>query len=392
MSLIVPKASRLSASLQIITVLSGMFLLSAPSAFAQAGAPQAAAAPAGAFTWYGDLRLRYEVDWDSHTAAGAKRIDRSRGRGRARAGFGYAFSEQWSIGGRLRTGDAGSQQSSHLTFAANDNVTDDIEIVPDRYFVQFKDGHFTGWAGRNTTPFWQQNEMFWDEDVTPTGISGSYEAQLPNAKLITTAGAFYLPDGATRLNGRMIAGQLRYVRSFGRAQLTTAAGLHLIQGHRGAKYLRNRNGERDYTIGVLNAQWSQPVAGQPLVLGADLFNNFENYSAAEVAPFAAQHADETLGYVVSAQWGQLKKAADWQVGYFYGHIETLAVNASYAQDDWARFGSATQSDLSDIKGHELRAAYAVNPKINFMVRAFFAEAITTIQDGSRVRADLNYKF
>ena len=31
-------------------------------------------------TVYGDVRLRYEVDWDSQTAAGTMRDDRHRGR------------------------------------------------------------------------------------------------------------------------------------------------------------------------------------------------------------------------------------------------------------------------------------------------------------------------
>ena len=52
-----------------------------------------------------------------------------------------------------------------------------------------------GWGGRNITPFWQQNELFCDEDVTPTGVAGTYDAELGGGKLTAAAGAFYLPDG-----------------------------------------------------------------------------------------------------------------------------------------------------------------------------------------------------
>jgi hypothetical protein len=68
------------------------------------------------------------------------------------------------------------------------------------------------------------------------------------------------------------------------------------------------------------------------------------------------------------------------------------VNAAYAQDDWARFGSATQSDLTDIEGHELRATYVITKDINLQARLFLVDAITSVQDGKRFRVDLNWKF
>ena len=343
-------------------------------------------------TFYGDMRLRYELDWDSHTTAGVERVDRDRGRIRVRAGLNYQFDEAWSLGTRVRTGNAHSQQSPHLTFGADDHVRDTTEFVADRYFVQFKEGGFTGWAGRNTTPFWQQNEMFWDEDVTPTGLAASYDMKVGDGKMSLIGGAFCLPDGGYDLNGQMVSGQIKYSLPVKASQFTVAAGLHFMNGEEDARNLRNRNGERDYLIGVASAQWSVPVKGVPFALGVDVFNNFKDYDAADVAPLPAADTRETFGYVLSAQLGQLKKRHDWLVGYYYAHIETFAVNASYAQDDWARFGNATQSDLSDIKGHEVRLAYALSKQINLMARAFFVDAITTVQDGNRFRLDLNWKF
>ena len=338
-----------------------------------------------------DLRLRYESDWDSHTTAGALRTDRERGRLRARLGAGYKFSKEWSVGARFRTGSHQSQQSPHLTFTANDGPSDDLEGSFDRYFVQYKEGAFTAWGGRNTTPFWQQDEMFWDEDVTPTGFAAMLDSKQGAGTLTSTVGVFALPDGATRLHGRLVGGQLKYTVPLKPSQFTVAAGLHSFDGESGARFLRNRNGERDYLIGVLSAQWTSPLGTVPLALGVDLMENFEDYSAADAAPLPPSNAGETSGYVLSAQLGQLKQSKDWQFAYFYAHIETFAVNASFSQDDWARFGSATQSDVSDIKGHEFRAAYAITKNINVVARLFLVEAITTVQDGKRFRLDLNWK-
>ncbi len=343
-------------------------------------------------TFYGDLRLRFEADWDSQNAAGVERDDRNRGRLRARAGFNYKVSDAWSFGSRIRTGSSRSQQSPHLTFAANDGLRDDLDFVVDRYFVQFKQDAFTGWAGRNTSPFWQQNELFWDEDVTPTGLAGTYDAKLGAGTLTTIAGGFYLPDGGYDLNGQMLAGQLKYSLPVKTSQVTVAAGLHFMNGESGANNLLSRNGDRDYLIGVASAQWTIPLKGIPLTLGGDVFNNFQNYDAADVAPFPASDDDETFGFVLSASLGQLKKQHDWLVAYYYSHIETFAVNASYAQDDWVRFGNGPQTASSDFEGHEIRAAYALSKNINVMARMYLVEAITTVQDGNRFRLDLNWKF
>ena len=291
--------------------------LAAAALLAAASASQAATAglPTGLdwidsntnLTFYGDLRLRFEADWDSQNAAGVERDDRNRGRLRARAGFNYKVSDAWSFGSRIRTGSSRSQQSPHLTFAADDGLRDDLDFVADRYFVQFKQDAFTGWAGRNTSPFWQQNELFWDEDVTPTGVAGTYDMKLGEGTLSTIAGGFYLPDGGYDLNGQMLAGQLKYSLPVKTSQVTVAAGLHFMNGESGANNLLSRNGERDYLIGVASAQWTIPLKGIPLTLGGDVFNNFQNYDAADVAPFPASDDDETFGFVLSASLGQLKK-------------------------------------------------------------------------------------
>lgn len=349
-----------------------------------------AAAPDLAIT--GDIRLRYESDWDSHTATGALRTNRERGRFRLRATATYKLNADWSLGARLRSGHPHSQQSPHLTFAADDGPSDDLRFSLDRYFLHFKRGAVTAWAGRNSSPFWQQNELFWDEDITPTGAAASFESKPGGAALTATLGAFALPDGVNRLHGRLLAGQLKFTAPFKPAQLTLAAGLHAFDGRRGARFLRNRNGERDYLVGVLNAQWAMPAAGLPLALGVDLFKNFEDYRAADAAPLPASHVDETLGYVFSVVAGQLKNPRDWLAGYYYAHVEAFATNASYAQDDWARFGNGPQSDVTDIQGSEFRIAYAFTKDLNVMARLFLVEAITSRQDGKRFRLDLNWKW
>jgi Putative porin len=343
-------------------------------------------------TFYGDLRLRYEVDWDSQTAGGLPRDDRNRGRIRARAGFNYRFGELWSTGARVRTGSGRSQQSPHLTFVTDDGARDGLDFVADRYFVQFQKDGFSAWGGRNTIPFWQQNELFWDEDVTPTGLAGILDREFGPGALRAAAGAFYVPDGGWDLNGQMVAGQVKYALPVERSQVNVAGGIHYLHGQDGATNLRNRNGARDYLIGVGSVQWQFPLGKLPLSLGSDVFYNFLDYDAADVLPFPASDTDQRLGYVFSAYLGQLKHKHDWLIGYSYTHIETFSVNGSYAQDDWIRFGSGAQTDSSDFKGHEIRLGYAISSRMNLLARLYLVDAITTVQDGKRFRLDFNWKF
>lgn len=220
-------------------------------------------------TIYADVRLRYEVDWDSQTAAGVARDDRHRGRIRARAGFDYKFNQDWSFGSRVRTGSSRSQASPHLTFVADDGPNDQVDLVIDRYFLQYKSGSVQAWAGRNITPFWQQNEMFWDEDVTPTGLAGSYGMSAGEGNLAATAGAFFLPDGGYQLHGQMVSAQLKYTLPVKPSQFIAAGGFHVMNGVSDPpNNLRNRNGTRDYYIGVGNAQWSIPVKNIPLTVAS----------------------------------------------------------------------------------------------------------------------------
>jgi hypothetical protein len=82
----------------------------------------------------------------------------------------------------------------------------------------------------------------------------------------------------------------------------------------------------------------------------------------------------------------------FQLGYRYFHMERLAVNASYAHDDLARFGTAAQAALTDLKGHDLYANVAITKELTIGVRAMAVERITNIEDGKRARLDLVYKF
>ena len=361
------------------------------------------AAPAGAdifsadkFSLYGDFRLRAETDWDSQDAAGVDREDRTRMRVRLRAGFRFDPTENIRVEARVRGGQEGSQQSPHITIIDfDDNDTGDTSFNLDRWYVRGKSGEFEAWAGRNDLPIWKQDELLFDDDVTMAGIGLLWGTEAGPGKLSLAGGYFSAPVGMELWAGNLAAGQVAYQPKVGGVQLAFAAGAYLFDGNPDDPDLAGLlqgNGARDYSILSASAQARWTVGERPLVLGADLMHNVEDYDDDDPDPVTAANADEIDGHVLLATYGGLAESRDWLVGYYYARIETFAVNNSYSQDDWVRWGNATQTRASDMKGHELRFGWAIDSSMNLMARLYLAEAITSVEDGNRFRVDFNYRF
>jgi hypothetical protein len=351
---------------------------------------------AGSFSAYGDFRLRAETDWDSEDASGVMREDRTRLRVRLRAGFRFDPTESVQLGARLRGGQEGSQQSPHITIIDfQDNDTGDTSFDFDRWYVLGKVHGLEVWAGRNDLPFWKQDELLFDDDVTMPGIAFRWVSDLGPGKFSLAGGYFTPPVGMTRYSGALTGAQASYEPKLGRVQLALAGGVYLFDGNPddpdvGA--LLQGNGSRDYSILAASFQARRSVGDRPLKLGVDLLRNTQNYDPNDSDPITAANFDEKDGYVLMGEYGLLKEHNDWLVGYYYAHIETFAVNSSFGQDDWVRWGNATQTRASNMKGHEFRFGWAINARMNMVVRLYLADAITTVEDGKRFRIDFNYKF
>ncbi len=346
---------------------------------------------AGKVKMYGDFRFRLESDWDSQRADGSERDDRDRARIRARLGFTVNPGDNTEFGVRFRTGSDDSHQSPHITIIDfDDNDTGDAHVNLDKWYLKRKGGMVSGWVGRNGFPFWKQNELFWDDDVTPAGIAlggGSDEFKI-------NAGYFSLPVGMRQFSGNLGAIQGVLSGSANNMDVTAALGFFRFEADNNdvdGALLQAGNGGRDYGIVVANFQAKTKVGGQSLKLGVDYMSNGEDYSATDPDPVTAANRDETDGYVLSVGYGGTSPG-NWLAAYYYANIEKFAVNASYAQDDWMRWGSAVETDASDFKGHELRLGYGLAKNTNLIARLYLVEALTSDQDGNRFRLDFNYKF
>lgn len=349
------------------------------------------------FTAYGDLRLRMESDFNGETATGFQVDDRTRARIRARTGLKYTPNDWLAFDTRIRTGSNASHQSPHITvFDFNDNPRGDADINFDKWYVGAKRDDAWAWAGRNSFPFWSQDEIFWDEDATLLGAAGGVSHTFGDIGTVSaSAGYFALPVGMRDFSGHLAAGELIYSKKINDVTYSFGGALFGFRPDRSdgdAAKLLNGNGLRPYTIATLNAKTDWTFKDIPLTAEIDLLHNLQDYSATDSNAFTALNHEQRDGYVLSLKAGDTDKQGHWLAGYYYAYIEALAVNSSYAQDEWVRWGSGGETRSNNMQGHQFNLGYAITDDFNVLARLYLAEAITTQERGDRFRIDFNYKF
>ena len=364
--------------------------------------PAAADDSANALELFGDFRLRLEQDWDSLQGDGTKRDDRLRLRIRLRGGFEYRFNSRWTAKVQARSGPNQSQQSPHITIHDFDGgTTGPYEFNLDHWFVRFREGGFEAWAGRNLPSFLHQDDLFIFDNVTYAGIGGSYTRDFDDDSLYVSFNYVALPTGMRDFSGEAVISQLGWQRRFDDSQFSAAIGYRFSNADPddpSGNLLLTENNTRDYRELNLQLQYRSGLLGQPLLLGADLMHNTADYDGAAPGSFSEFHRDHVDGYVLEVLVGG-KEPGDWQFGYFYSHIEALAANSSYVQDDWVRWGNANQVRATNLRGSELRVLYTARQNLNVFARLFFVDAIDLLQPGdvgletgNRFRIEINWSF
>ncbi|MCK8522352.1 putative porin [Aquimarina sp. D1M17] len=351
-----------------------------------------------ALRFSGDFRFRVEQDWDSNKSDGTKRDDRTRYRYRFRLQTVYNYKDWIQAGARIRTGNRNDQQGPHVTLGGNGGEFSLIELGLEKAYVQFYNKNWKAWLGKNVFPFYKQNELFWNDNVFPEGISVQYKHFFEDktvSEIDVNLGHFVILSQNKSLDedSYLVAGQVK--ANLFNDRLILYPGIFYfndiadVPDGKGT-FLQN------YAILNVGAKFSISKK-RNISLGIDLYSNFESLDNENI-PVGFE--DEKLGYVVGLQMGNMKKEKTWKLGLFYTYLEKYAIVDYFAQNDWARWDyssfEATGSRLSNFKGVELCIGYQINRKLNLIFRGFRVEQIKKLgeelETGSRARLDLNFKF
>ena len=335
--------------------------------------------------FYGDFRFRAEADRNSRKTNGSYRDDRDRLRYRMRFGFKYNYDEHFELGGRIRSGNPLNQQSPHVTIG--DNFRPD-EISIDKAYLKYTYSNYWIWGGKNNMPFWRQNELLWDDDITPEGLSTGAKIKIAKNKNLSYVVGYYIANRSEKKfkdDGNLIIAQLLFDSTKNDNKLTASSGF--IFGNNlqnipipASSFFIN------YKIWASSVQykWNQ------FILGADFYHNFENYN--DNQEMNEIYKGQKTGYAGSVKYTIHK----FQVGYSYAHIEKYAVIDYFAQDDWLRWGTETFTRSSNFRGHEFKLRYYFNSQFNLTFRTWLVKGIVTteshLESGDRFRLDFNFKF
>jgi hypothetical protein len=304
-----------------------------------------------------------------------------------------------SFGARLRTGVPTNIQSPHLNVGYNGLTSGPTNL--DRAYAAVKYDQLWAWAGKNSFPLWKQNELFWDDDVTPSGVAAGARLDLGNVELEPTA-AFFVADHEQTVafkDGQIIAAQVK--ASIKASDLVTldvaSAYIHMRRIFDVPQPLGGMN-RLEYQFLVNNVRATIDI-GRPLVFGVDYFVNLADYD--DVAFVADHYKDQKHGFVGHAHYGSTKKSGDFLVGYYFAYKQRYSVVDYYTEDDWVRWGNVDRNRNTNYIGHELRLAYTFGKKLNAVFRFYDVTAIkariendpmAVTETGNRVRLDFNVGF
>lgn len=347
----------------------------------------------------GDFRFRIEQDWNSQNQNGVQREDRSRLRYRFRFGLNFSIDKHSSFGGRIRSGKLDDQQGPHVTLGGKQGEFELVSIGLEKLFYQYKNKGFTGWVGKNSIPLIKLNEIFWNDNVFPEGVGIKYNTRLRNQKFLNElsihTGHFIVKSRNKNFSDDSYLQIIQLHANF-KDRIKVFPGFY--QFKRIGNYPDDKQTfEIDYSIFHLGGQIIVDK-NRKMKLGLEYYNNFQDYSSIDSIPNNLKN--QTIGFVLSTEYGSLKNKGDWLFYLSYANIEKYSIVDYFAQNDWSRWDyssiGVSGSRISNFHGVEIKIGYAIKENFNLNLRTYFVEQLVEIgnfkENGSRMRLDLNIGF
>ena len=275
----------------------------------------------------------------------------------------YRISDNTSFVARARS------QYSHSGNA------DSVDTFLDKYAVQFQQKDFSGWVGRSDYPFWTQNDIFWDGDITPAGVFATRAFDRGDFSTTLSGGYFYLPIGEYDFDDTLFAAQAVLSKQTDDWTWSFAGGLHAIDG----QGLR-----ADHQTISASAQLKTNVMEQELSLGCDY------YIDAEAEPILPGEGDNDTAVILTASFGNIYQKGHWMVGATYAHVEENSLYHGYSQPDWLSYPRG--SGARGMEGSSLWIKYALSSLSSLTTQLYLREAVDSLHESNRLRFEFNSSF
>ena len=354
-------------------------------------------------TFYGDFRLRYQMDcWDTHdgsdsTAPQAKR----RHRARIRLRFGIRktwLDDQLEVGFRLATGSADADDWDEIggsdPTSSNQTLTGVFSEKPiwvDLAYATFRPDAVPGFwitGGKFKNPF-QTSSLFIDPDVNPEGVYAQYTfSGLGPVEPFVGFGFFMLEESGqghdTDMHGYTVGAAWKIADD---VTLTAVANVWDYDNYEDAP-VSSRGNTSGWTMDFLVLNLHTKLDFMAFDLPWSVFFDWaRNCREAESDP---QLAGMDNAYHGGVKVGKNKTKGDWSASYEYAWIEHNSLPGHITDSDFAR---------ANRKGHILSAKYNLTDAVTAGLKLYYTQPVRSapiagVSEDERftLMADLVWKF
>ncbi len=350
----------------------------------------------------GDVRLRYQYNNNENNT-----YTQHRGRYRLRFFVDAKVNEKVYTGFGFASGSSVDPRSTNQTFDGNFSKK---SLWIDYVFAEYNANDWLAFtAGRNKNPLWLTNDMLWDTDINPEGISARLTAPVNyNWQVFGNAGYFALSElaGDPQDSGLLFAQPgVSWRDNAGVYDFKAGAAVYGFNHVKSHPVFANRPSGTEY-------QTANTVAGGKYKYGYNsIIPEFEinanilspvplpllgyfGYNITYAGIFGnyiqnTQHSVDNKGWIAGFKLGQRKveDAGQWQLGWSLRQLEKDAWLDTYPDSDF--YGGST-----NVKGQKTQLA--VGLMRDFAVNLAWFDA-RPISNGARKRerlfqTDINLKF
>ncbi len=350
----------------------------------------------------GDVRLRYQFNDNENNI-----YNQHRGRYRLRFFVDAKVNEKVYAGFGFASGSSVDPRSTNQTFDANFSKK---SLWIDYVFAEYNANDWLAiTAGRTKNPLWLTNDMLWDSDINPEGISARVTAPVNyNWQIFGNAGYFALSElvGEPQDSGLVFAQPgVSWKDNDGVYDFKAGAAVYGFNHVKSHPVFGNRPSATEYqtanTVAGGKYKYGYNSVSPELEVNANILNpvpvpllGYFGYNITYAGIFGnyiqnTQRSVDNKGLIAGFKIGQrsVSDAGQWQLGWSLRQLEKDAWLDTYPDSDF--YGGAT-----NVKGQKTQLA--VGLMRDFAVNLAWLDA-RPISNSARKRerlfqTDINLKF
>ncbi len=335
------------------------------------------------FTWYGDLRNRYQAE---ETETSTSSAPRDRFRLRFRFGGKVHMSKDLDVIFRLDTPGVGSVDSGNATLDGTFGSKGiDLGVAHFNYTPTIFGMDTTVMGGKFKPPF-MKSEIIWDSDVTSEGLA-EHITLLNNGKTTIDAifGQLVLEENNPGRDLYLMAYQGVLTQKTGMGKFKFAVGYYDVVNHEENTALTavgtNSSVSTGSEVKMLDfmGEWSNKIMGHKL----KIFGEYEK----NVGALLAGNSDLDTAWQLGAKYGKSgKKFGDWDLKVLYRVVQSEAVLDTISDSDF-------HGSRSNARGWETGGGIGLRKGVKLAVTYFDTqEERGTKRENWTLQTDLKFKF